>query len=183
MYKYISKQSTSHYATAATAATATTDDSQICDKACNNCRLCSKDTRDNNQCWDSCDICNKCNVDYVNAQSYDEPYEYRPWFLSQDNHSFSSVPYTKQYCDNLCGVKTCNIYRQQLSNYQQCKHCKLQGKCWSQDQKRCIDCDSKQFKKSCENIYGCPNPNGYEFANVAPIDPMLNGCHMCWRQK
>lgn len=155
---------------------------QNCKAACDNCTKCQKDTREHDQCWSSCDMCNRCNADYENSRSYDEPYEYRPWFLSQDNHSFGIVPYTKQFCDNVCGVRMCKKYREQFNNYQQCKRCQLQGKCWSPYQQRCVDCGYDRAVIPCEEKYGCPNPNGFEFANVPPINPMLNECNVCWDQ-
>lgn len=155
---------------------------QNCKSACDNCNLCKKDTRDNSDCWNSCDMCNRCNTDYKNSQSYDEPYEYRPWFLSKDNHSFGIIPYAKQFCDNVCGIKICKKYREQYANFIQCNQCQLQGKCWSPYQQRCIDCGYTRAMEPCENKYGCANPNGFEFANVPPINPMFNNCTVCWDQ-
>jgi len=169
MYKYISRRKN-------------TITEQQCKRACSRCDLCSKDTREYDGCWNSCDECNRCSADSKNSQVYDDPYEYRPWFLSEDNHSFNIIPYTKQYCDNVCGVKTCKKYREQYTNYQQCKRCQLQGKCWSPYQERCIDCGYDRAMQSCENKFGCKNPNGYEFANVPPINPKFNKCQICWDQ-
>lgn len=155
---------------------------QNCKSACDNCKLCQSDTRDNQDCWSNCDKCNRCHIDYKNSQSYDEPYEYRPWFLSKDNHSFEILPYTKQFCDNICGVRMCKKYRKQHNNFTQCKRCQLQGKCWSPYQKRCIDCGYNRAVVKCEDKYGCSNPNGGEFSNVPPINPMFNNCTVCWDQ-
>ena len=153
-----------------------------CEAACKQCKLCSLDTREYGDCWSACDMCNRCHADYKNSQVYNEPYEYRPWFLSQDNHSYGIVPYPKKFCDNICGVKMCKKYKEQVNNYEHCKRCQEIGKCWSPYQQRCIDCGYNRAMKSCEDKYGCANPNGYEFANVPPINPMLNGCNVCWDQ-
>ena len=154
-----------------------------CDAACENCKTCKKDTREYQDCWSSCDACNRCVADSKNSESYDDPYEYRPWFLSVDNHSYAKVPYTKQFCDNICGVKMCNTFRKRHDDYTQCKRCQLKGKCWSPYQKRCIDCSHNNAFKSCERKYGCLNPRGSEFANVAPINPMLTNCMPCWNEQ
>lgn len=168
MYKYI--------------ATTISTSNQKCEEACEACRLCKNDTREYDDCWKNCDRCNKCHVNYKNNQVYNEPYEYRPWFLTQANHSYSIIPYAKQFCDNVCGVRTCQKYRTQLENYHQCKRCQLQGKCWSPYQQRCIDCGFDRAMKSCESKYGCANKNGFEFENVPPINPMFNNCVICWDQ-
>lgn len=154
-----------------------------CMEACDRCKMCSKDTRDHDQCWSACDNCNQCNANYHNTKLYDEPYEYRPWFLSVDNHNYGIIPYAKQYCDNVCGVKMCNRYRERIDNYNHCKRCQVQGKCWSPYQSRCTDCSYAQSQKPCENKYGCLNPKGSEFANVPPIDPMFTGCMPCWNEE
>ena len=151
-----------------------------CTEACDKCKMCRKDTREYDQCWSSCDACSGCQADEMNARVYDEPYEVRPWFLTQQNHSYAMLPYTMQYCDNICGVRMCKRYRKQQDAYEQCKRCQLKQQCWSQVQEKCVDCSHTQYTKPCEQRFGCPNPNGGEFANVAPIDPMFTNCMPCW---
>jgi hypothetical protein len=153
-----------------------------CATSCKTCKMCKKDTRDYDDCWAQCDNCNRCHADYHNSKQYNEPYEYRPWFLSVDNHSFSVVPYSKQFCDNICGVRMCKKYRKRLNDYDQCRRCQIQGMCWSPYQERCIKCDLNSAMKPCEDKYGCPNPEGYEFGNVPPINPMFTNCNACWDQ-
>lgn len=91
-----------------------------CDLACNRCRICKKDTRDNNDCWNFCDACNKCNLKADRSRIYDEPYEYRPWFLSPFNHSYSFVSFSKNTCNDLCGVRMCNDYRSVKNSNKYC---------------------------------------------------------------
>jgi hypothetical protein len=168
MYKYISK--TSNYK------------SDKCKIACKQCRVCKKDTREYDDCWSACDMCNRCNADSHNAKIFNDPYVYRPWFLSKDNHSFETVPITKQYCDNLCGPVMCKKYNEQMFNYTQCLRCQEQRKCWSPYQQKCIDCGYDRSIVSCEKKYGCNNPDGPQFAKVPPINPMYNNCTVCWDQ-
>lgn len=149
-----------------------------CKSACNNCKICQKDTRGYADCWSSCDACNACHVDYRNTKEYDEPYEYRPWFPEFNNRGYS-----KQFCDNICGVRMCKRYRKRLDDFKQCRNCQQKGQCWSPYQERCIDCDYNSAIKPCEDKYGCQNPRGYEFANVPPINPMFTNCMPCWDEK
>ena len=62
----------------------------------------------------------------------------------------------------------------------QCKRCQMQGQCWSQYQDRCIECSPTQASIPCENKFGCVNPNGGEFQNTPPVDPMHSNCNPCW---
>lgn len=151
-----------------------------CVEKCDKCKMCKQDTRDFDDCWKDCDDCNRCHADYLNSRVYNEPYEYRPWFLTPFNHTYTSVPYSKQFTDNLCGQRVGNLYRQRYNDYKQCQRCQLQGKCWSTYHQKCVDCEYERANTSCERRFGCRNVLGNRWS--PPIDPMLTQCTPCWDQ-
>jgi hypothetical protein len=148
-----------------------------CVTACQRCDDCKREERGWDECWSACDECNRCYARTVREDVYDEPYNYMPWW---DNRKLSETPLAKQFCSNVCGVNMCKAFRQQYDGYAQCKRCQQQGLCWSQYQGRCIDCPRSQRFKSCEQKWGCPNPNGAQFGYVPPRDPMFSDCKPCW---
>lgn len=150
-----------------------------CDIACETCKMCQKDTRDFDGCWSACDACNNCHAMIKRADIYNTPYEYAHPMVSR---SFDEMAYPKQFCENICHIRTCKAFNERMYNFNQCKRCQQQGKCWSPYQSRCIDCPRSQALTRCEDKYGCTNPLGYQYPTVPPINPMYTDCVPCWNQ-
>jgi hypothetical protein len=148
-----------------------------CDTACKRCTDCKSESRSWDECWSACDECNRCYARSVRADVYDDPYYYMPWW---GNRSFAETPLAKQFCSNVCGVNMCRNFRKRYDGYRQCKRCQQRGQCWSEYQSRCIECPRSQRFKSCEEKWGCPNPNGTQYGYVRPMDPMYTDCKPCW---
>jgi hypothetical protein len=167
---------------------------KVCEAAYQHCNDCKRETRNWDECWRACDQLNRCHARSIRADVYNDPYNYvYPW----SRRTLSETPLPTQFCDNICGVNMCKAYKERNNNYQECKRCEQSGgqfrsqsggqfRCWSPYHRRCVECggtaltaDSQRFK-TCEEIWGCPNPNGAEFGYVAPIDPMYSDCIPCW---
>lgn len=148
-----------------------------CEAACDRCEDCSPETRTWDGCWSACDECNRCHQRGKRSEFYNDPYNYMfPWY----QRKLSETPLAKQFCSNVCGVNMCRAYRQRYDGYAQCRRCKQKGQCWSQYQNQCVPCSESQLMKSCEEKWGCPNPNGSQFGFVPPRDPMYTDCIPCW---
>ena len=146
-----------------------------CNTACQRCNDCKGESRGWSECWSACDECNRCNARKVRSDVYTDPSNY---VLLQ--RKLSDMPLPKQFCDNVCGVNMCKAFRKQYDGYGQCKRCQQRGQCWSEYQGRCIECPRSQRFRSCEEKWGCPNPNGSQFGAVPPTDPMFTECRPCW---
>jgi hypothetical protein len=137
-----------------------------CARVCQECKECKSDRSQPwgwSDCWQKCDECNRCSAAAHNADSYNDPYYYRPDWAQR---TLATTPaLSKQFCDNICGVNMCKVYRERLDRYDECKR-----------QERL----SATRNGDCERKWGCPNPNGAEFGYRAPIDPMFTDCKPCW---
>ena len=147
-----------------------------CDLACKHCKMCKKETRDWDKCWSACDNCNKCHAN-VKTNATVVPYFHTPPLHFQNNFTISP-----KFCSNVCGYNACQAYRKRYDNYVQCKRCQQKGQCWSEYQKRCVQCNHVQLLKSCEDKFGCPNATDSRFPSVPPRDPMYNNCQLCWQE-
>lgn len=101
MYKYIDRMRKNSH-----------QEKEQCQSNCDKCAMCETETRDNSDCWDSCDKCNRCYAQTKVSKTYNEPYEY---YLGYRNNK---IPYSKAYCNNICGVRLCNSYRELLKQGQ-----------------------------------------------------------------
>lgn len=134
-----------------------------CARVCQECKECKSDRSQPwgwSDCWEKCDECNRCSAAAHNADSYNDPYYYRPEWTKR---TLATTPaLSKQFCDNICGVNMCKVYRERMDKYEECK--RVNG-------------------GQCERKWGCPNPKGEEFGYRAPIDPMFTDCKPCWVEK
>lgn len=84
-------------------------------------------------------------------------------------------------CSDACGTEVCVEYQRRLNNYKMCQMCQSLKKpmCYSAQKQQCVPCAPEQALSSCEENYGCRNPNGWVHNNVAPINPKYTGCQLC----
>lgn len=135
-----------------------------CQLVCSECKDCKQDRSKPwgwSDCWQKCDECNRCSAAAHRADSYTDPYYYRPEWAQRTLRTTPAL--SKQFCDNICGVNMCKVYRERMDAYDACK------------QRERLNLDNQ-----CERKYGCPNPKGSEFGYRAPIDPMFTDCKPCW---
>lgn len=134
-----------------------------CARVCKECKECKSDRSRPwgwSDCWEKCDECNRCSAAAHRADSYNDPYYYRPI----TKRTLATTPaLSKQFCDNICGVNMCKVYRERMAKYEECKR--------------------DQGNNDCERKWGCVNPKGAEFGYRAPIDPMFTDCKPCWVEK
>lgn len=83
-------------------------------------------------------------------------------------------------CVGKCGGEVCREYNERAYNYVQCMRCRGQGQCWSEPQGSCVDCQGKQPACWSQDLYGCQNPRGFMFPDVAPVNPAETNCKKCW---
>lgn len=148
-----------------------------CIKDCKKCWLCKSTRSPYDTCWSACEKCNFCNMHRKRSNLWDQPYVYSH---PDAPLARSELPVGKRFCENICGYNMCKGYRDRFDNYKQCQRCQLQNKCWSEYQRRCVECEPHQYQKSCEEKMGCRSPFGKEFGFVPPIDPMFTECVPCW---
>jgi hypothetical protein len=84
-------------------------------------------------------------------------------------------------CRDVCGTNVCDHFARRLNNYKMCQFCQnlKTPQCWDAKNQMCTPCPRSQALQTCENQYGCANPNGFPHARVAPIDPKYTGCKLC----
>jgi hypothetical protein len=127
--------------------------------------------------WKRRHNCNQSKAAEYREDRYNEPYYYEPPWGRTTLAKTPSI--SRQFTAGVCGINQATEYAQQFEGYKQCQRCERQGMCWSSEQRKCIECSNPG---QCERKWGCPNPNGEEFAHVAPKDPMYTDCKPCWRR-
>lgn len=104
-----------------------------------------------------------------------------PLFAPQ---GFGSRPaFRSNRCTDYCPSRICRDYQERLGNYNSCIDCQKQGMCYSQPTGQCFKCKPSEANLSCksEKRFGCENPYNINKPDVAPINPMTNGCQLCWK--
>ena len=74
-------------------------------------------------------------------------------------------------CKGTCKQEICNEYTQKQIQYDLCKECAKEMKCYDPYKRKCVFCLNLQ---SCENMYGC--------GDMKPINPAKNYCQKCWSE-
>jgi len=72
-------------------------------------------------------------------------------------------------CKSTCKQEICNDYVKQQIQYDLCKECAKEFKCYDPYKRKCVFCLNFQ---SCEKMYGC--------GDTKPINPANNYCQKCW---
>lgn len=110
---------------------------------------------------------------------------------ASSGHEYKIPPYppyiywypNPKECRDVCGNKVCDEYHEQLSNYRNCRRCQRKDppQCWDPSSQMCVECPPEQALENCASRYnyGCANPNGYQHADVPPINPLYTGCKSC----
>lgn len=85
-------------------------------------------------------------------------------------------------CTDYCPSRVCRQYQGRMSNYNSCLDCQKQGMCYSEPSGSCFKCSPSEANVPCKSQkrYGCENPRGFKKPDVPPINPMTNGCQLCW---
>ena len=73
--------------------------------------------------------------------------------------------YSFKKCTDMCTKDFCDKYHSKKINYDLCKECKKDNKCYDSSSGKCISCKNNY---SCEKLYGSNNK--------PPIDPLNNFC-------
>ena len=87
------------------------------------------------------------------------------------------TPYNNksEACSKVCRKEICDEYQHQIINYDLCKECNKEFKCYDPYKGICVSCSSGNVGNySCEKLYGCNNKK--------PINPVDNYCKKCWTQ-
>lgn len=86
-------------------------------------------------------------------------------------------------CTDYCPSRVCQQYQDRVNNYNSCLDCQKQGMCYSEPSGSCFKCSESEANIPCKSQqrYGCENPRGFQKHDVPPINPMINGCQLCWK--
>ena len=74
-------------------------------------------------------------------------------------------------CKKTCKQEICDEYVKKQIEYDLCKECSKEFKCYDPYKRKCVFCLNFQ---SCENMYGC--------GDMKPVNPGQNYCDKCWSE-
>ena len=80
--------------------------------------------------------------------------------------------YDIKSCKQICKQEICTDFENQKIQYDLCKECNKENKCYDPDQGTCITCKNYY---TCEQVFGCNKS--------PPIDPKDNFCTPCWLKR